>query len=303
MAGQQHKHAYLILVHTCPNQVRKLLTMLDDPRNDIFVHIDRKAPFGPEAFDGCCRHSGLHFLSPRIAIHWGGVSIMRAELALLKAATPGGYAFYHLLSGMDLPIKDQDTIHAFFDAHPDREFLRFWRLKPTTQSRFRYFTLFPEGAGFFLTNWVNSMLKGILMALHLRINRDIDFHFASQWFSITHACATYVLSREAWLEKVFRHTNTPDEVFLATVIWDSPFRERLYDAQEHVQNQDIYNTANMRFIDWTRGKSIRHPWVFCTDDLDLLLRVPHFWARKFDERVDPVIIDRLYEKYEPNAQD
>lgn len=285
------KHAYLILAHSHPAQLRKLLCLLDDPRNDLFVHIDRKAQFGPETFPDCVRHSGLHFITPRISVHWGGVSIMRAELALLKAAVPGAYAYYHLLSGQDLPIKDQDMIHAFFDVHPDREFLNFWQLKPSTQSRFRYFTLLPEGAGFFLTNLLNNALKGILMFLNIRINKDVDFHFAAQWFSITHACAEYVLSREAWLEKVFRHTNTPDEVFLATVIWNSPFRERLYDGQEHVQNQDIYNTANLRFIDWTRGKSIRHPWTFTLEDKELLMRAPHFWARKFDETVDSRIID------------
>jgi hypothetical protein len=145
--------------------------------------------------------------------------------------------------------------------------------------------------GFILALLLNNAFKGILMALDIRINRDVDFRFAAQWFSITHDCAEYVLSREAWLEKVFRHTNTPDEVFLATLIWDSPFRERLFDPLEHVQNQDIYNTANLRFIDWTRGKSIRHPWTFTLDDKDLLLGLPHFWARKFDERVDTRIID------------
>lgn len=293
------KHAYLILAHACPGQLRKLLTLLDDTRNDLFIHIDRKAAFGPDALADVCRHSAVHFVEPRISVHWGGVSIMRAELALLKAATPGRYAFYHLLSGQDLPVKDQDTIHAFFQQHPDREFLNYWQFKPTTQNRFRYFTLFPEGAGFFFTNWLNNVLKGILMALHIRINRDVDFRFAAQWFSITHECAMYVLSQDAWLEKVFRHTNTPDEVFLATVIWNSPFRERLYDAQEHVQNQDIYNTANMRFIDWTRGKSIRHPWTFTFEDKELLMSVPHFWARKFDERVDERIIDVVYTQLKP----
>ena len=290
------KHAYLILAHTCPGQLRKLLSLLDDPRNDLFVHIDRKASFGPEALEGCCRHSKLSFVEPRISVHWGGISIMRAELALLRAAVPGGYAFYHLLSGQDLPIKPQDAIHAFFAEHADREFINYWQFKPTTQNRFRYFTLFPEGAGCFLTNWLNNVLKGILIALKIRINKDVDFRFAAQWFSITHDCATYVLSQEAWLEKVFRHTNTADEVFLATVVWNSPFRQRLYDAREHVQNEDIYNTSHMRFIDWTRGKSIRHPWVFTFDDKDLLMSVPHFWARKFDERVDGRIIDFLYDE-------
>ena len=291
------KHAYLILAHENPGQLLDLFRMLDHPRNDIFVHLDRKSSFRPEDFSGCCRHSALHFIEPRISVHWGGISIMRAELALLRAATPGHYAYYHLLSGQDLPIKSQDEIHAFFDANPDREFLNLWRFKSHTQNRFRYFTLFPEGAGSFLPNLANNIVKGILMALHIQINRGIEFHFASQWFSISHPCAEYVLSQEAWLEKVFKHTNTADEVFLATVICNSPFRERLYDATAHVQNEDIYNLASMRFIDWTRGKSVRHPWVFRFQDKDLLESVPHLWARKFDERVDAGIIDYFSQKF------
>ena len=295
------KHAYLILAHTNPGQLLNLFRVLDHPRNDIYVHIDRKASFRPEDFSGCCRHSGLHFLEPRIAVHWGGISIMRAELALLRAAAPGHYAYYHLLSGQDLPIKSQDEIHAFFDAHPDREFLNLWPFKSHTQNRFRYYTVFPEGAGSFLPNLANNIVKGILMALHIQINRDIEFHFASQWFSISHPCAEYVLSQEAWLEKVFKHTNTADEVFLATVICNSPFRERLFDASEHVQNEDIFNQASMRFIDWTRGESVRHPWVFRITDKALLESVPHLWARKFDERVDTDIIDYFCEKYRSDS--
>lgn len=287
------KHAFLILAHCQPKQIRILLSLLDDPRNDIYIHIDRKAPFGAKALEGCCVHSQVHFIEPRICVHWGGVSIMRAELALLKAAVPGHYAFYHLLSGQDLPIKPQEEMFASFDAHPDREFLNFWEFKSHTLNRVHYFTVFPEGAGFFLTNLINVTVKGILMALGVRINEDVNFHMASQWFSITHPCAEYVLSKESWLEKVFRHTNTPDELFLATVIWNSPFRERLYDATKHVQNVDIHNSSNMHFIDWTRGTSVRHPWTFRKGDEQLLDSVPQFWARKFDERIDADIIDHV----------
>ena len=290
------RHAYLILAHKNFGQLRKLAGLLDDPRNDIYVHVDRKSASSPEEWlRGACKYSRLSLISPRISVSWGGVSIMRAELALLKAATQAGhYDYYHLLSGMDLPIKDQDTIHDFFDRHSGTEFINYWNFKKTTASRFHYYTLFPEGAGHFLTNLANNIFKGLQMAVGYRINRDVDFRFASQWFSITDALARYVLSREEWLERVFRHTNTCDEIFLATLVWNSPFRERLY-VKEPV-DEHIVNESNMRFIDWTRGDSIRHPWTFRSDDWDLLMSVPHFWARKFDENVDSGIIDRIYAK-------
>lgn len=287
------RHAYLILAHRNFSQLKKLAELLDDERNDIFIHVDSKAEFNPADWIGTCSHSALAFIEPRIRVNWGGVSIMRAELALLKAAVSAGcYDYYHLLSGMDLPIKDQDTIHNFFDSHSGTEFINYWKFKKSTFSRFHYYTIFPEGAGYFPTNLVNNIFKGLQMAVGYKINRNVDFRFASQWFSITDSLARYVISKEGWLEKTFRHTNTCDEIFMATIVWNSPFREKLYVKEE--TEEHIVNESNMRFIDWTRGESIRHPWTFRMSDWDMLMSVPHFWARKFDEAVDSGIIDRIY---------
>lgn len=288
------KHAYLILAHTNPGQLRKLIATLDDPRNNIFVHIDAKAAFGPEDLDGCCHSAGLYFTEKRISVNWGGVSIMRAELELLKKATDTDcHDYYHLLSGMDLPIKSQDSIHEFFDQNSGKEFIHLWKFKSHTHRRFHYFTLFPEGAGKPLPNLANNIVKAILILLHIKMNKNIEFKFASQWFSITDGLARYTVSQEAWLEKVFRHSNTVDEIFLPTLVWNSEYRTNLYDSSEYEENKDIHAKGSMRFIDWTRGKSIRHPWTFTIDDLELLKSVPQFWARKFDERVDSQIIDAV----------
>ena len=297
------RHAYLILAHHRFGQLRKLIELLDDERNDIFVHVDRKATeFNPSLWDGVCRQSELHFLEERLDVRWGGVSIMRAELALLEVAVHcGKYDYYHLLSGMDLPIKSQDEIHRFFDSHSGTEFINYWAFKKATYSRFRYYTIFPEGEARFCTRIVNHIFKGLQMIVGYRINRDVDFRFASQWFSITDGLARYVLSQRDWLERVFRHTSTCDEIFLATLVWNSPFREKLF-VKEPVENQRIVNLSNMRFIDWTRGESIRHPWTFRSDDWKLLMSVPHMWARKFDEQVDSGIVDRICRYLKPDRQ-
>ena len=294
---QKSRHAYLILAHKNPGQLRKLIELLDDSRNDIYVHVDAKnKDIREEDFKDSCRYSRLSFASSRIRVSWGGVSIMRAELALLKAAIQkGGYAYYHLLSGMDLPIKTQDEIHDFFERNAGNEFLNYWPMKKSALSRFRYYTVFPEGESKFRTRIVNHIFKGLQMAVGYRINRGIDFRIASQWFSITDSLARYVVQNEEWLEKVFRRTSTCDEIFRATLVWNSPYREKLYQGGQ-LQDQRGGAQANMRFIDWTRGESVRHPWTFTIDDYDLLQSVPHLWARKFDESVDGAIIEKIHKK-------
>ena len=44
----------------------------------------------------------------------------------------------------------------------------------------------------------------------------------------------------------------------------------------------------------------RHPWVFRAADWEMLQATPCFWARKFDERVDAEIIDRIYRQLKPS---
>ena len=288
------RHAYLILAHKNFAQLRKLVELLDDSRNDIFIHVDRKARFNPDEWKDVCKYSSLSFIEPRIHVNWGGVSIMRVELALLKAATAAGhYDYYHLLSGMDLPIKDQDTIHAFFDAHEGTEFMDFWEIGQESIERVQLYSVFPEGEHNFITHAINKIFKKLQKAVGYRINRNIKFGYASQWFSITDALARYTVAEEEWLEKVFRHTCICDEIFFATLVSNSPFIGRIYVPD----NPDI--KANMRFIDWSRGGSIRHPWTFRTGDWDLLMSVPYFWARKFDETVDSAIIDKIYREFLP----
>lgn len=291
------KHAYLILAHKNFGQLRKLIALLDHERNDIYVHVDAKAAgFNPDAWSDAATRSKLVFLPDRINVSWGGVSIMRSELALLKRAIADGeHDYYHLLSGLDLPIKTQSRIHDFFDAHKGAEFINLWDFKKSTHTRFSYYTVFPEGEGRFATRIVNHIFKGLQMAVGHRINRDVDFRYGSQWFSITHGLARYVTEHADWLEKVFGHTSTCDEIFLPTLVAASPWADRLY-VPEPAPNPKEVNLANMRFIDWSRGESVRHPWVFTKEDLPLLESVDHLWARKFDEEVDAEIIDILYKK-------
>lgn len=286
MAGG--KHAYLIMAHGQESLLQKLISALDDPRNDIFVHMDSKVRgFDPSRFS--CSHSKLTFIE-RQSLHWGGPSLVFCEVRLLKAATQAGvYDYYHLLSGCDLPIKSQDYIHAFFDEHAGTEYVSFWKMHKSTWSRFLYAPLGEYGHNF-LANFFNNICKGIQMGLGIKRNADVDFRYGSQWFSITDGLARLVVSKEDWIHKVFHHTCLCDEVFLQTITAGSEF----YSKCASVEEGDGFSFAStMRFIDWTRNTSHRHPYVFRNDDYELLTGLPWLFARKFDERVDSQIVQRI----------
>ena len=43
-----NKHAYMIMAHHRPDILQLLINSLDDERNDIIVHIDKKSNMKPE---------------------------------------------------------------------------------------------------------------------------------------------------------------------------------------------------------------------------------------------------------------
>jgi hypothetical protein len=55
----------------------------------------------------------------------GSEALVDATLLLLATASVTPHAYYHLLSGMDLPLRSQDEIHAFFAKAEHAEFVDF----------------------------------------------------------------------------------------------------------------------------------------------------------------------------------
>lgn len=104
-------HAYLIITHNNFEQLQLLINLLDDDRNDIFIHIDKKVKELPLL---TTNKSKLFILDKRIDVRWGDVSQLETEIILFETAIKHGqYEYYHLISGMDLPIKSNDYIHNF----------------------------------------------------------------------------------------------------------------------------------------------------------------------------------------------
>ena len=138
------KHAFLIMVHRNDEVLETLLKLLDDERNDIFIHIDAKAALRMEELKRYIKKSGF-YQAERVRVNWGGYSQIQAELNLLEAAAgQESYARYHLLSGADLPIKTQDEIHQFFDAHGEKEFVGFCGGIEGCEERVKLYHLFQE---------------------------------------------------------------------------------------------------------------------------------------------------------------
>lgn len=281
MSDTQMKHAYMIMAHANFAQLQTLLDLLDDERNDIYLHIDKKAKNVP-AFS--VKYSNLHMIDP-ISVIWGGHSQIHCEMKLLEAASKGSYRYYHLLSGMDLPLKSQDEIHAFFREHDGKEFLGFNESSCMAKDfhyRIQYYFFFSNlrinvrRSLCYGMRQIDLLLVKLQKLLHISREPIFPLYKGDQWFSITDDLVGYVLAHKNEIKKQFDYTLCPDEIFLQSVAVSSPLRD------------NIVNNC-LRAIDWERGE----PYTFRKEDVPALLASESLWGRKFDQRVDAEAIEMI----------
>lgn len=279
------KHAYLIIAHNNFYILEKLLRLLDDERNDIYIHIDKKVrEFNFKYFQNICNKSNIKFIK-RMKVYWGGYSQVQCELNLLEEALKNNYEYYHLISGVDLPIKTQSYIHDYFNKNKGTEFIRFME-SGWDYNRVSKVHLIND---YCKTN--NKFLELTYMIFNKIANKFInkdnydrskkfnyEFKKGDNWFSITHECAEYILSNKNLIRNMFKYSVCPDEHFIHTLIYNSKFKDK------------ISYTTCLREIDWNRG----FPYVYKSEDYNMLMKSENLFARKFDSNVDKKIIDKIY---------
>lgn len=71
------KHAYLIMAHSQFQQVTKLVRLIDDEENDIWLHIDKKVKNADAIFrdtiEPIINKSNIYFVSQN-NVQWGGIA-------------------------------------------------------------------------------------------------------------------------------------------------------------------------------------------------------------------------------------
>lgn len=282
------KHAYLILAHNEPALLSLLVERLDDVRNDIYIHFDRKLAELPQLQT---QHAGLFILTDRVDVRWADVSMIEAEYKLFHAVISSGkiYAYHHLLSGVDLPLKNQDHIHHFFAQHQGKEFIGLHQQPMTYRAdkSLHYYHPFARsfrgrGISFFCKRCLRYAVVQAQILLSLRRNKSVPFRKGGQWVSITHELIHYLLEQEQRAYAIFRGTFGSDEYFIPTLVVGTPFMERLFDATDE-------SRGAMRYIGW-RGED--QLIDFSADDLPVLQQTEYLFARKFNSR-DKAFLDDI----------
>lgn len=280
------KHAYLIIAHNEFEILKKLVSLLDNEHNDIYIHFDAKVATLPTIET---TKSQLYILKKRIDVRWADYSQVETEITLLQEAfSKFRYDYFHIISGVDLPIKSQNYIYKFFEKNRGKEFIDYclFDFLDKMNRNAKMWHLFPKD---FKNVGHLAIFKRIFRAAFIRIqqifglkrNKNIDFRTGSNWVSITAEFTKYLLSRKDNIRKTYTHTFCADEIFIQTECWNSKFRDNLYDYSENYK-------GHMRLIDWSRGT----PYTWQNNDYEELMQSDRLFARKFSSE-NMEIVDRI----------
>jgi hypothetical protein len=276
------KIAYLIRAHYAPAQLGRLVDRLDSENAAFFIHISARTSGGTHSKmqQAVGERANVQWVE-RVATYYAGFSLVQSTIVGLQAiaaAEPTSHTV--ILSGQDYPARPTPEIEQFFQQQPGKSFVEHFVLPVADKwpgehggldrIRYRYFERI---------NYKTRTLR--LPILRRRFPPGLQPYGGGAWCALSHDAVRYITSfvdQKPDVVRFFRHVKIPDEIFMHTVLLNSPLRDTVVGNDVH-------------YIDWSHGGA--HPKTLGTEDYDRILESGKLFARKFDVRYDSTILDLL----------
>ncbi len=279
------KHAYCILAHGNWQQLQMLMNVLDDVRNDIFLHIDAKSTADFEKVGGHInlQHSRLYY-AESVDVRWSDISLADAEMSLFRKIIEvrNNYDRVHLISGADFPLKKQEEIHEFFDKRKE-EFMDV-RHPKIFEKRLRYYHLFVK----YRRNrpLVDFMRRLLLIPQIPFVDRlkkaPLKYAYGSEWCSLTYAAVKEIVEKYPTCRYMFKYSTCPDEHYKQMILQANP---KFSFAKEGCMRYVVFSSDNPS------------PKTLTMADYNHVMKSGCLFARKFDIKVDLEILSRIYNSF------
>lgn len=269
-------HAYLIFAHKNLDQLVRLVHRLDTGQASFFIHIDRKTD--TTAYDQELGELGklpkVQFVE-RYHCPWAAFGIIKAQRAAMEAALLADTSFTHLtlLTGQDYPIRPPAEIDAFFEAHVGTSFMDYG----AKLHKRRYMDVFFYFAG---RHWHLPLRR---MGIKRQAPDGIKIVKGWACFTLSRECAEYALNfvrQNPRYVRFFRYAKHTDEYFWHTILFNSPLKETMAKV---TLRHELY------------ADKTGHVMVLRKEHLaEIKAKASErFFAKKFDARVDPAIMDLI----------
>jgi hypothetical protein len=259
--------AALLMAHTRPDLVAALVDRLSTPLWKVYIHVDLKTEIKP-----FLRLSDRAvFLTKRERVSWGGFSLVKATLLLLRQAyVDEQNSHFYLMSGQCFPIKRDEEIRKFLEGPGCVGNLMSTERMPVSHkplwrlTRRHHNDIQSESFRYLVHNFFR-----LLPARSVdRLLRGLAPWAGSTWWMLNRQTIGEILDfllKNPWYLRAFQYTHCPDESFFQTLV------------------HHLAITLDGPSPTIAKWQEKRHPEIITPNILEEFTRSWHFAARKFDQ--------------------
>lgn len=296
--------AYSLVVHKDAIMVERLIRAIYNQHNLYCIHYDLKSPDTfKAAMNNLAKCFPNIFIASKLeAVEYAHISRLQADWNclsdLLKSSVQWKYVIN--LCGQDFPLKSNFELVTELKKLQGSNMLETVRPPSGKMERFTY----------------HHELRQVpyeYMKLPVKTNiskgappHNIEIFVGSAYFVLSQAFVKYIFN-SSLVEDFFawsKDTYSPDEHFWATLIRIPGVPGGISRSSQDVSDLQ----SKTRLVKWNyyegffypncTGSHLRSVCIFGAAELRWLIKEGHWFANKFDSKVDPVLIKCLAEKLE-----
>ncbi|XP_033035771.1 beta-1,3-galactosyl-O-glycosyl-glycoprotein beta-1,6-N-acetylglucosaminyltransferase 4 isoform X1 [Trachypithecus francoisi] len=301
--------AYSLVVHKDAIMVERLIHAIYNQHNIYCIHYDRKAPDSFKvAMNNLAKCFANIFIASKLeAVEYAHISRLQADLNclsdLLKSSVQWKYVIN--LCGQDFPLKSNFELVSELKKLNGANMLE--TVKPPN-SKLERFTYHHE-----LRRVPYEYVK---LPVKTNVSKEapphnIQIFVGSAYFVLSQAFVKYIFNNSV-IQDFFawsKDTYSPDEHFWATLIRVPGIPGEISRSAQDVSDLQ----SKTRLVKWNyyegffypgcTGSHLRSVCIYGAAELRWLIKDGHWFANKFDSKVDPILIKCLAEKLEEQQRD
>ncbi|XP_074474014.1 beta-1,3-galactosyl-O-glycosyl-glycoprotein beta-1,6-N-acetylglucosaminyltransferase 4-like [Sebastes fasciatus] len=296
--------AYSLVVHKSAWMVERLIRALYSPRNIYCIHYDQKssAEFisAMEGLAGCLPN--VFIASKRESVFYASISRLKADLNCLSDLLESEVKWKYVINlcGQDFPLRSNIELVSELGKLKGANMLETSRPSVTKKERFTFHYELRDA------NFEYQKLPVKTERLKTPPPHGMEMFSGNAYFVLSRNFVVHMDSSVvvkdflAWSEDTY----SPDEHFWATLV-------RLPGVPGEVPRSqpDITDLmSKTRLVKWQyleenlyprcSGEHVRSVCIYGAAEMRWLLNYGHWFANKFDPKVDPILIQCLEEKLE-----
>ncbi|XP_074547038.1 beta-1,3-galactosyl-O-glycosyl-glycoprotein beta-1,6-N-acetylglucosaminyltransferase 4-like [Halichoeres trimaculatus] len=292
--------AYALVVNKYAWMVERLIRAIYSPANIYCIHYDEKSPdefkSAIEGFVSCLPN--VFIASKREVVYYAHVTRLRADLNCLSDLLRSEVKWKYVINlcGQDFPLRTNIELVSELKKLNGANMLETCRPTDFKRGRFAVHHELRDDAEF--VKWQEATNQSKSPAPH-----GIEMYTGSAYFVLSREFVVFVDSSAVakdflgWSEDTY----SPDEHFWATLVRVPGVPGEI--PRSHPDITDLMSKTRLvkwEYLEETKypqctGKHVRSVCIFGAAELHWLLNYGHWFANKFDPKVDPVVVQCLEE--------